>query len=379
MAIVAVAERPPRSPPAPRRDHRRLHLRGRAGDRRPAPGRRRDDGDPQGDAQAEPDPDARGPGLLHALRPVREHRARQQLARRGQGRAQARRHRASPSPASRSDMGMEKFLDIVCRHRRARSERGRRRHHGAGAQAPRRGPGRRASTRVERGSANLERHIGIVKEFGLEPVVAVNRRPEDTDEECEVARKLALDYGAYAAELNEAFAKGGDGATALAEAVVGACEQPNSFAPVYGLDEPIADKIEKIATRVYGADGREAPARRAREDRALHKGRARQGADLHGQDASLAVARPDPRERADRFHAAGSRPARLYGRRAGSSRSAATCRRCPASASRPRSRTSTSTPTARRSGCSRPNRCRPQAGRSRRIAATFGRGHRGAM
>ena len=100
-----------------------------------------------------------------------------------------------------------------------------------------------------------ERHIGIVKEFGLEPVVAVNRRPEDTDEECEVARLLALDYGAYAAELNEAFAKGGDGATALAEAVVGACEQPNSFAPVYGLDEPIADKIEKIATRVYGADG----------------------------------------------------------------------------------------------------------------------------
>jgi formyltetrahydrofolate synthetase len=86
-------------------------------------------------------------------------------------------------------------------------------------------------------------------------VVAVNRRPEDTDEECEVARTLALDYGAYAAELNEAFAKGGDGATALAEAVVGACEQPNSFAPVYGLDEPIADKIEKIATRVYGADG----------------------------------------------------------------------------------------------------------------------------
>ena len=108
---------------------------------------------------------------------------------------------------------------------------------------------------VERGAANLERHIGIVKEFGLEPVVAVNRRPEDTDEECELARKLALDYGAYAAELNEAFAKGGDGATALAEAVVGACEQPNRFAPIYELDEPIADKIEKIATRVYGADG----------------------------------------------------------------------------------------------------------------------------
>ena len=153
-----------------------------------------------------------------------------------------------------SDMGMEKFLDIVCRIgglapsavvvvTTVRALK----HH---AEDPDGG-----LDAVERGSANLQRHIGIVKEFGLEPVVAINRRPEDTDEECEVARKLALDYGAYASELNEAFSKGGDGATALAEAVVGACEQPNSFAPIYGLEEPIADKIEKIATRVYGADG----------------------------------------------------------------------------------------------------------------------------
>jgi formate--tetrahydrofolate ligase len=151
-----------------------------------------------------------------------------------------------------SDMGMEKFLDIVCRIgglapsavvvvTTIRALK----HH---AEDPDGG-----IDAVERGSGNLERHIGIVKEFGLEPVVAVNRRPEDTDEECEVARKLALDYGAYAAELNEAFAKGGDGATALAEAVVGAAEQPNSYSPAYALDDPIADKIEKIARRVYGA------------------------------------------------------------------------------------------------------------------------------
>ena len=84
---------------------------------------------------------------------------------------------------------------------------------------------------IERGSANLQRHLGIVKEFGLEPVVAVNRRPEDTDEECEVTRKLALDYGAFAAELNEGFQKGGDGAEALAEAVSAACDQPNNYKP----------------------------------------------------------------------------------------------------------------------------------------------------
>ena len=89
----------------------------------------------------------------------------------------------------------------------------------------------------------------------MQPVVAVNRRPEDTDEECELVRRLALEHGAFAAEINDAFARGGEGAAALAEAVVEACEQPDEFAPLYGLDEPIATKIEAIATRVYGASG----------------------------------------------------------------------------------------------------------------------------
>ena len=153
-----------------------------------------------------------------------------------------------------SDMGMEKFLDIVCPIGGlapsavvvVATVRALKHHAGlpeGGLDA------------VERGSANLARHIAIVKEFGLEPVVAVNRRPEDTDEECELVRRLALEHGAYAAELNEAFAKGGAGAIALAEAVLGACEQPNNFAPLYELDAPIAEKIETIATRVYGAAG----------------------------------------------------------------------------------------------------------------------------
>ncbi len=151
-----------------------------------------------------------------------------------------------------SDMGMEKFLDIVCRMgglnpsavvvvTTVRALK----HH---AEDPDGG-----LDAIERGSANLERHVGIVKEFGLEPVVAVNRRPEDTDEECEVTRKLALEYGAFAAELNEGFQRGGEGAVALAEAVAAACDKPNNYRPLYELDEPIADKIEKIATRVYGA------------------------------------------------------------------------------------------------------------------------------
>jgi formyltetrahydrofolate synthetase len=108
---------------------------------------------------------------------------------------------------------------------------------------------------IEVGAANLARHIGIIKGFGLEAVVGVNRFPTDTEEELEAIRTLALEHGAYAAELNEAFQKGGDGATALAEAVVSAAEQPNAFEFAYPIDAPIEEKIRAIATKVYGAEG----------------------------------------------------------------------------------------------------------------------------
>ena len=153
-----------------------------------------------------------------------------------------------------SDMGMEKFLDIVCRIgglspsavvlvATARALK----HHGGD-------PDGGVET-IERGAANLERHLGIVKEFGLKAVVAVNRFPGDTDEEVETLRRLALDYGAHAAELNEAFERGGEGAAALAEAVVDAAESPSAFDFVYPLEAPIDAKVEAICKRVYGADG----------------------------------------------------------------------------------------------------------------------------
>jgi formyltetrahydrofolate synthetase len=153
-----------------------------------------------------------------------------------------------------SDMGMEKFLDIVCRIgglspsavvlvATARALK----HHGGD-------PDGGVET-IESGSANLQRHLGIVKEFGLKAVVAVNRFPGDTDEEVETVRRLALEYGAHAAELNEAFERGGEGAAGLAEAVVDAASQPSSFDFVYPLDAPIDQKVEAICKRVYGADG----------------------------------------------------------------------------------------------------------------------------
>src|SRR6185437_13019343 len=79
--------------------------------------------------------------------------------------------------------------------------------------------------------------------------------PDDTAEEVERLRELAIEHGAFAAELNEGYSQGGAGGAALAEAVVAAAEAPSSFEFIYPVDEPIAQKIEAIAKRVYGADG----------------------------------------------------------------------------------------------------------------------------
>ena len=84
---------------------------------------------------------------------------------------------------------------------------------------------------------------------------AINKFPTDTTEELELVRRLADEAGAYASEVNSAFENGGDGATALAEAVVAAADEPNDFGYAYSLDAPIEEKIRLIATRVYGADG----------------------------------------------------------------------------------------------------------------------------
>jgi formyltetrahydrofolate synthetase len=127
-------------------------------------------------------------------------------------------------------------------------------HHGGVADDPRIDRGRMLAAIVT-GSENLRRHLGIVREFGLNAVVAVNRFPGDSDEEIQLVRELALEHGAYAAETNEAVTEGGEGAAALAEAAVAAADEPSNFDYVYPLDAPIEQKIEAIAKRVYGADG----------------------------------------------------------------------------------------------------------------------------
>ncbi|HUJ55774.1 MAG TPA: formate--tetrahydrofolate ligase [Gaiellaceae bacterium] len=147
-----------------------------------------------------------------------------------------------------SDLGLEKFLDIVCR---------------AGGLAPSvvvlvatvRALEHHGDGDLESGIDNLERHLGIAREFGLPAVVAVNAFPDDPRQKLERVRALALERGAWAAEICEGFERGGAGATALAETVQEAASRPSEFAPVYDLERPIVEKIETIARRIYGADG----------------------------------------------------------------------------------------------------------------------------
>jgi formyltetrahydrofolate synthetase len=152
-----------------------------------------------------------------------------------------------------SDMGMEKFFDITCRIGDLRPSAvvlvatvRALKHHGGDVDG--------GSAEIELGAANMARHIDNVRRFGLEAVVAVNKFPGDTPEELELVRRLAVEHGAYAAEVNTAFEQGGKGATALAEAVVAAADEPNNFRFAYPLDAPIEEKIRAITTQVYGAD-----------------------------------------------------------------------------------------------------------------------------
>ena len=152
-----------------------------------------------------------------------------------------------------SDMGMEKFFDITCRLGDLRPSAvvlvatvKALKHHGGNIDG--------GLAEIEAGAANMARHVGIVNGFGLQAVVGVNKFPTDTAEELELVRRLAVEGGAHAAEINTAFEHGGKGAIALAEAVVDAAEQPNSFQFAYPADAPIEEKIRAIVQKVYGGD-----------------------------------------------------------------------------------------------------------------------------
>jgi formate--tetrahydrofolate ligase len=158
-----------------------------------------------------------------------------------------------------SDLGFQKFCDIVCRIGGftpsagvlVTTVRATKSHGGMPFQQLANGD----LAALEKGIDNLAAHIGIVREYGLPCVVTVNAFPTDTEAEVERIRELAARAGAETVVVNRAFSQGGDGAIELAEAVVAACERPSSFHLLTPEGTPLGAQIEAIATRVYGADG----------------------------------------------------------------------------------------------------------------------------
>jgi len=108
---------------------------------------------------------------------------------------------------------------------------------------------------VAKGCENLEKQVENVLLHGVPPVVVINRFTTDTPAEIELIKERALATGATAAVTHEVWAKGGKGGIELAEAVVEATKKANHFHHLYPLDIPIKEKIETIATKIYGAEG----------------------------------------------------------------------------------------------------------------------------
>jgi len=105
---------------------------------------------------------------------------------------------------------------------------------------------------VEKGVANLVHHIGIVKQAGINPVVCINSFHTDTKDEIALIRKAAEQAGARCA-VSAHWAKGGEGALELADAVIDACNEKVNFKFLYPIETPLRQRVESIAKNVYGA------------------------------------------------------------------------------------------------------------------------------
>lgn len=156
-----------------------------------------------------------------------------------------------------ADLGAEKFLDIKCRKggltpncvvvvATVRALK----HHGGAKELS-----EENLEALEKGIANLDKHIENMKKYNLPVVVAINRFVSDTEKELEFVDKHCREFGVPVA-LCEVWAKGGEGGIALAEEVLAQLEKgTDNYTPLYDLDMSIKEKIEKIAKEIYGAAG----------------------------------------------------------------------------------------------------------------------------
>ncbi|MBR6356524.1 MAG: formate--tetrahydrofolate ligase [Lachnospiraceae bacterium] len=174
-----------------------------------------------------------------------------------------------------ADLGAEKFIDIKCRLTGLRPDAviivatiKALKYNGG---VPKADVGKENLEALEKGLPNLLKHVeNITKVFGLPAVVALNRFVNDTDAEIELVTKKCAELGVNV-KMSEVWGKGGDGGIELAEEVVRLCEQPNEFKFAYDENLPIREKIEAIATKVYGADGVDFAPKAAKEIDELEK------------------------------------------------------------------------------------------------------------
>ena len=165
-----------------------------------------------------------------------------------------------------ADMGAERFFNIKCRYSGLKADaavlvatvRALKAHSGrfkivAGRPLP---PEllEENPDDVFAGAANLRKQIENIRLHGVSPVVAINAFPTDHPSEHAAIREIAEGMGARVAVANH-FTEGGAGATELAEAVAEAAEEPTDFTFLYPAEASLREKIETIATKVYGADG----------------------------------------------------------------------------------------------------------------------------
>ncbi len=157
-----------------------------------------------------------------------------------------------------ADLGAEKFLDIKCRHAKLKPDAvvlvatiRALRHHGG---AKKEEYNTASMEKVQKGFANLEKHIENLKKFGFNPVVALNHFPTDSEEELKFIQEKCSALGVKAI-VAKGFAMGGEGMKDLATAVVQEVESGKSnFKFLYELNLPMEKKIEIIAKEIYGAD-----------------------------------------------------------------------------------------------------------------------------
>ena len=113
-------------------------------------------------------------------------------------------------------------------------------------------PSKEDVEKLKEGAANLLMHVNLIKKYGIEPVVALNRFPSDTKKEIEVIAEILKKEGINFA-LSEVFGKGGAGGLEVGNLLLKALENKPKIIRTYEMDDSPKDKIEKICTRVYGA------------------------------------------------------------------------------------------------------------------------------